>query len=176
MSKMQASDVALDPTVAKLKKTCDDAYMKYPGSCSHAVWFVRTEIIDPNAQYRQANQLVEELSTATNWKEVSVEDGWALAQKGIVVIGGYKQDGGHGHVIVVYPGDKIASGGYLYPHKEKGTGKTKLLVLRSHGMFPRALSTSSGSWPGAKSKGDKTVWDPWADDDVFEDVTCWTNC
>ncbi|HUB30836.1 MAG TPA: hypothetical protein VL967_14110 [Terracidiphilus sp.] len=159
--------------VAKLKTACDEAYMKYPGSCSHAVWYVRTQLLDPQAQYLQANQLVDELDA--NWEEVSVDDGWALAQKGVVVIGGLQKKGDHGHVIVIYPGDKKNSGGYLYPHKDKASGKTKDLMLRSHGMYPRALSTSSGSWPGARSKGDKTVWDPWADDDLFENVTFWTS-
>jgi hypothetical protein len=174
MSGSEANDAAVDGPGAKLKKACDDAYKKYPGSCSHAVWFVRTELIDSNAQYRQANQLIDELSTASDWEEVSVDDGWALAQQGIVVIGGLKKVGDHGHVIIIYPGDKVASGGYVYVHKDKGTGKMKSDVLRSHGIFPRALSTSSGGWPGAKSKGEKTVWDPWADDDVFEEVSFWT--
>jgi len=85
-----------------------------------------------------------------------------------------KNPGGHGHVIAFYPGEKIQSGGYLYTYTDKKTNKLKTDKLRNHGMFPRALSTSNGAWPGAMSKGDKTVWDPWASDDIFEDVKFWT--
>jgi hypothetical protein len=105
---------------------------------------------------------------------VTVDDGWALAQNGIVVIGGLKKPGGHGHVIVIYPGEKKASGGYSYTYKDKTTGLLKNDILRSHGIYPRALSTSNGSWPGAKSNGDKTVWDPWAKDEIFGDIKFWT--
>ena len=174
MTAITPIDSAVNDAVAKLKKACDEAYTKYTSSCSHSVWYIRTQIVDPNAQYKQANQLIDELTAAADWKAVSIEDGWALAQKGKVVIGGLQQKGDHGHVIVIYPGDKKASGGNAYPHKDKITGKMKNDILRTHGIFPRALSTSIGSWPGAKSKGDKTVWDPWANDDVFDDVTFWS--
>ncbi|MFD2300552.1 hypothetical protein QRO11_00320 [Paracidovorax citrulli] len=30
-----------------------------------------------------------------------------------------------------------------------------------------------GGWPGARSKGDKTIWDPWASDAKFAQVTFW---
>lgn len=102
MSGSQANDAAVDGPATKLKKACDDAHKKYPGSCSHAVWFVRTELIDSSAQYRKANQLIDELSTASDWEEVSVDDGWVLAQQGILVIGGLKKVGDHGHVIIIH--------------------------------------------------------------------------
>jgi len=173
MSTTSAPDVAIEAAVARLKKTCQEAYAKYMHSCSHSVWHIRTQLVEPYAQYREANQLIDELIAATDWKEVALEDGWALAQKGKVVIGGLKKTG-HGHVIAIYPGEKKASGGYAYSHKDKTTGKIKSEVLRSHGIFPRALSTALGPWPGAKSIGDKTVWDPWANDDIFGDVKFWS--
>lgn len=43
------------------------------------------------------------------------------------------------------------------------------------GLYPLAMSTSVGSWPGAMSKGDKTVWDPWGNDDRFAEVKFWHN-
>ena len=132
------------------------------------------EDLDPKFGWLDANLLVDFLVGSSDWKEVTVDVGWRLAQQGVVVIGGLKKAGGHGHVIVIYPGEKIASGGYTYTYKDKKTGKDKVDTLRSHGLYPRALSTSIGSWPGAKSKGDKTVWDPWASDDVFTDVDFWT--
>jgi hypothetical protein len=174
MGTTSAADSGVEAAVAKLKKASDEAYAKYNSSCSHAVWYVLTQIVNPDAKYKVANALIDDLSSSSYWKEVSVDDGWALAQKGIVVIGGLKQPGDHGHVIVIYPGEKKASGGYAYTYKDKATGKMKNDILRSHGTYPRALSTSQGSWPGAKSKGDKTVWDPWAKDDVFDDVKFWT--
>lgn len=165
---------SVDQPVSDLKKACDDACTKYSNSCSHAVWHVVTTIVDPKFGWLDANLLVDFLVGSSDWKEVTVDAGWLLAQQGVVVIGGLKKPGGHGHVIVMYPGEKTASGGYLYTYKDKKTGKDKTDTLRSHGSYPRALSTSMGSWPGAKSKGDKTVWDPWASDDVFADVDFWT--
>jgi hypothetical protein len=44
---------------------------------------------------------------------------------------------------------------------------------RKRGSYPPAMSTSLGSWPGAMSRGDKTVWDPWANDTKFESVKFW---
>ena len=160
--------------VEALKKACDDAYATYSCDCSHAVWYILKQLADKDTQWLEANQLMHTLSTNSSaWKEVSVDEGWALAQKGIVVVGGL-QAKGHGHVIVIYPGEKIDSGGYLYTYTDKKTNTQKTDTLRSHGKYPRALSGSLGSWPGAKSKGDKTVWDPWADDDKFANVTFWT--
>jgi len=138
------------------------------------VWYVLTKIVDPNQKWLDANHLVDYLNGSSAWKDVPLEDGFQAAQKGIVVVGGLKKPGDHGHVILIYPGPKIPSGGYLYTYTDKKTKKLKTEVLRSHGNYPPALSTSNGSWPGAKSDGDKTVWDPWADDDKFADVTFWS--
>ena len=168
-----STDVDYSKAVEALKAACDEAYGKYGNSCSHAVWYVLQKLVDANTTYLEANQLVDFLVGDSGWKEVSVEDGWKLAGQGIVVIGGLKKPGGHGHVVLIYPGAKIESGGYSYTYKDK-KGQTKPDTLRSHGLYPRALSTSRGSWPGAMSKGDKTVWDPWADDDTFKEVKFWT--
>ena len=156
-----------DEAVSKLKVACDNAYDQYLDSCSHAVWSVMRAMINPNEQHRQANPMIDWL--ASDWKSVDVETGYTLANAGTVVVGGLKAEP-NGHVIVIYPGDKIESGGYEYLYKKQN----KMLTLRSHGKFPRALSTSIGSWPGAKSKGDKTVWDPWGNDAVFAKVAFWT--
>ena len=45
--------------------------------------------------------------------------------------------------------------------------------MRESGAFPRAMSASSGAWPGARSRGDKTVWDPWGNDATFLAVKFW---
>ncbi len=45
--------------------------------------------------------------------------------------------------------------------------------LAVKGSYPLALSTSLGAWPGAKSNRDKTVRDPWGNDDAFALVTFW---
>ena len=163
-----------DDAVAKLKTACDEAYAKYGSSCSHAVWYVITAIVDKDFKWLDANHLVDFLTSSLDWNEVSVEPGWALALKGIAVIGGLKKPGDHGHVILMYPDQKRPSGGYSYSYKDKKTGKMTNAVMRSHGNYPPALSTSLGPWPGAKSKGDKTIWDPWANDDAFAQVKFWT--
>lgn len=166
-----------DPTeeaVAKLKKACDDAYAKYNSSCSHAVWYIITQMLDKDFKWLDANHLVDFLNASTDWEDVSVDDGSALALTGVAVIGGLKKPGDHGHVIAIYPGPKKASGGYKYEYTDKKTKKKVTDTMRSHGNFPPALSTSIGTWPGAKSRGDKTVWDPWANDDLFKTVKFWT--
>jgi hypothetical protein len=105
----------------------------------------------------------------SNWLEVSLDKGYELAMVGTVVVGGLKGTP-NGHVIVIYPGNKIENGGYDYFYKKLG----KMLKMRSDGKYPPCMSTSNGSWPGAMSKGDKTVWDPWADSNVFKKVSFWT--
>ena len=82
-------------------------------------------------------------------------------------MGGLKEKE-HGHVIVVCPGQEKQSGGYHY--KDKRTGKNEL--ASPHGIYARAMSTSMGSWPGAKSNGDKTVFDPWGPV-KFKNVKFW---
>jgi hypothetical protein len=163
--------------VAKLQTACDEAYAKHNNSCSHAVWYVLTKTVDKDFKWLDANHLIDFLIASSDWKEVPVEDGWTLALSGIAVVGGLKKVAkvdDHGHVIAIYPGQKKASGGYSYNHKDKKSGKLVTDTMRSHGIFPPALSTSNGSWPGAKSKGEKTVWDPWANDDLFPTVKFWT--
>jgi hypothetical protein len=151
-----------------LKVACQNAYEQYPDSCSHAVWSVIRARVDNGAEHRQANKMIDWLSAS--WDAVTLEKGFEAACKGRVVVGGLKGEP-NGHVIVIFPGDKLESGGYSYYDKKR----KKDLTLRSHGKFPPCLSTSIGSWPGAKSNGDKTVWDPWANDAVFKDkVGFWT--
>lgn len=155
----------VDNPISKLKAACDAAYVKNPKSCSNSVWDVIRAMVDPNQPYMQANALVDWMEK--NWKEVDLDAGAELAQKGVVVVGGLKSTG-NGHVIVIYPGPKQASGGYPYPYK----GKT--LTLSSHGKYPPAMSTSLGAWPGAMSDGDKTVWDAFGKDEAFAKVKFWT--
>jgi hypothetical protein len=121
-----------------------------------------------NAQepYRQANELIDYLSG--NWDTITLDDAEEMANQGVVAVGGLKGTN-HGHVIVVYPGPRKLNGGYQYFWK-KGN---KYLTLKGTAKYPLCMS-SIGSWPGAKSKRDKTVWDPWAQDDVFAKVEYWT--
>jgi hypothetical protein len=160
--------------VAKHTTACNEAYANHSNSCSHAAWYVLTKLVDKDFRWLDANHLVDFLIASPDWKAVSVDEGSALALKGVVVVGGLKKVGDRGHVIIMYPAQKKASGGYSYTYKDKQTGKTLAAIMRSHGIFPPALSTSNSSWPGAKSKGDKTVWDPWANDDIFPTDKFWT--
>jgi hypothetical protein len=157
----------LDAAAQKLKAACDNAYDSNASSCSNAVWDVVKAIVNPDEPYRQANKLIDYLSV--NWTEVDLDKSYELANTGVVVVGGAKASP-NGHVIVVYPGDKKGNGGYNYFWK-KGN---KNMILKATGIYPRGMSTSMGSWPGAKSRGDKTVWDPWGSDDAFDDVQFWT--
>ena len=178
-----ATTVAQTPTdtetkqkVDALTKACDEAFDYPPAekSCSHAVWYVVQKLINSKEPLRTANDWVTYMSSSKEWREVSVDDGWKLANQGKVVIGGKQDLSGNGHVIVIYPGDKIGGGGYKYNYYNKATKKTMELVMGTHGMLPRALSRSMGSWPGATSDGDKSVYDPWGNDAAFQQVKFWT--
>jgi hypothetical protein len=153
--------------VEKLKGACDAAYAAYKQSCSHSVWEVIKSIHDPDQKYLQANALIDSL--VTRWSEVTIDDGFSAANRGAVVVGG-KKETSHGHVMVIYPGDKILNGGYQYYWVE---GKKNLMMARKT-RYPRCMSTSIGSWPGALSCGEKTVWDPWGNDAKFQLVRFWT--
>lgn len=157
-----------DEAVAKLKNACDHAYDNYPSSCSHAVWDVIKTVVNPGEEHKQANDFIDYWDE--NWKSVDLDEGFKLANQGVVVVGGLQVPGGHGHVVAIYPGTKISNGGYQYFYKKLN----KYLTLPGTGSYPRALSTSiSTTWPGTMSKGDKTVWDPWADDKKFAQVEFW---
>jgi hypothetical protein len=158
---------------AALKQACDEAFVYAPAahSCSHAVWYVIQKLVDAKAPLRTANDLLTYLTK--NWQSVSLEDGWKLANKGAVVVGG-KREAANGHVIVIYPGDKVAGGGYPYQTKNKITGKMETVMMRSHGIRPRCLSRTMGAWPGGTSKGEKNVFDPWGNDLAFGQVRFWT--
>lgn len=158
--------------LAKLKEACGKAYKDHNDSCSHAVnAIVRTMLGLTEAAWpqRQANGLVAFLSTSTDWAPVTLDRAYELALHGVPVVGGKAEAGGrNGHVIIVYPGLRKARGGYSYTDKP---GVVKSVAVK--GSYPLALSTSLGAWPGAKSNGDKTVWDPWGNDDAFALVTFW---
>jgi hypothetical protein len=157
----------LEEKVKKLSDACHAAFKANKTSCSHAVWDVIKAVHDDKHTYRQANELVDWMKT--NWTSVTLDSALQAANSGAVVVGGKKEDS-NGHVVVVFPGDKIKNGGYQYLWKKKN----KYLILEGKGLYPRCLSTSQGSWPGALSDGDKTVWDPWANDEKFKLVGFWT--
>lgn len=148
-----------------LKAACDEAFFTYPNSCSHAVWLVIRKYI-PNQPYLMANNLLQLVEKSPKWQEVQIHEVAQLANDGVLVMGG-AAEATHGHVIAVYPGQPKPNGGYHYMNSE---GKPMLMV--SHGSYPLAMSTSMGSWPGAKSRGDKTVADPWSRE-KFKRVRFW---
>ena len=145
----------VEEQVNQLKKVCDEAYDANPHSCSHAVWQVIRHY-KPVQNWKNANALIDEISTSDEWQEVSVAELSGLANDGVLVVGG-KKEPGHGHVIVVYPGPEKPNGGFYF--KDRVT--CNLVLAQQHGYYARAMSTSMGNWPGAKSRGDKTVYDAW---------------
>lgn len=158
------------PSLARdLLITATQAYKLYPGNCSGAVNWVLINMVDPQMPYLVANQLMNYFAQPANgWKQVSLAEASALANQGTVVIGGLAEPGGHGHVITVLPGPWKSAGGYM----SNGSMMPKV------GSFPPSMSTSLGSWPGAVSNGDKTVYDPWfsglPQNSAFRNVTLWT--
>lgn len=151
-------------------KTALDAAYNMPDSlhsCSNFVWHVIQAFV-PSQPYMVANDLVRFLARSNDWEEIDRDDSRKmadLAKAGALVVGG-REETTNGHVLVVYPGDVKESGGYAYSSQ----GKTQ--IMRSHGVYARSMSRSLGSWPGAKSDGDKTVWDAWAGP-KFDRVRFW---
>lgn len=153
-----------------LKTACEEAYDQNKESCSHAVWYVLKKIVNAKEPWRQANSLITHIKGGS-WYSVTLDNGLILADKGLVVVGGLT-DEPNGHVIVIYPGSKKLNGGYQFMSKKTG----KLETLQGKAQYPLCLSTSSGQWPGAKSRGTRTVWDPWGSNAKFAMVGFWTPC
>jgi hypothetical protein len=158
--------------VKRLTEACKAAAAAHPGSCSHAVNAVVRSMLGLDEKgwpHRQANPLVDFLIGNAEWAEVKLDRAYELANQGVVVIGGKKEATKSGHVIIVFPGKRQPEGGYQYFWK-KGN---KFTTLVGKGSYPLCMSTSSGDWPGARSVGDKTVWDPWGTDEAFAQVRFW---
>ncbi len=151
--------------VDELKKVADDAYEKNPGSCSHSVWQVIKRYA-PEQPYRTANALIAFMTADKQWKETPVSELNERVNRGELIVGGLVEQP-NGHVIVVYPGPNKPAGGYAI------TVKNKSVTMPVRGSYPLAMSTSLSGWPGAKSKGDKTIWDSWAKDEKFKEVKFW---
>lgn len=160
------STASTTDAVTLLQTACDEAYDAHQQSCSHAVWYVMKKILNANEPYRQANALITYLAGGS-WHRVTLDEGFGLANQGLLVVGGLTAEP-NGHVIVIYPGEKKMNGGYQYLRAGK------LETLKGKAMYPLCLSTSIGRWPGAKSRGTLTVWDPWGKDDAFAQVKFWT--
>ncbi len=151
--------------VAKLQRVAGEAYIKYPKSCSHSVWYVIKQYL-PDQPYMVANALVPALSQDKRWKETPLSEVAERASRGELIVGGAVESG-NGHVVVALPGAEKFNGGFDIPVKGK------LIKARATGLYPLAMSTSIGSWPGAMSNGDKTVFDAWGKELSFSKVKFW---
>lgn len=162
-----AQPPAPDPiAAAKLTAAGRAGYDANPNDCSHSIWTMLKLMGSPNEPYRTANSLMAYMASAgSGWRRViTLEEASQLANAGKVVIGGLAVPGGNGHVVMVMPGPMRPSGGFMMPD-----GK----VQRSNGMFPPSVSGASSTWPGARSRGEKTVRDPWSAAD-WPKVSFWT--
>jgi hypothetical protein len=150
-----------------LNSICASAYAKNTGNCSGAVRMIAREM-GYELPVLSANALIDYLNNLKNkWQAITENEAQAAADRNKLVIAGKKATP-NGHVVVVMPGGKIASGGYNYTDKFG-----KLQKAANHGSFPRACSTSLGNWPGAISKGEKTVFDSWGNLDSYKGVKYW---
>ncbi|WP_419808083.1 hypothetical protein [Sphingomonas sp.] len=140
-------------------------YDANPRDCSHSIQVMLRAMGSPDEPYRTANDLMTHMqSRGSGWRKVALAEAGQLANAGKVVIGGLAVPGGHGHVVMVMPGPPRPSGGF-----RMNSGAT----LPSSGTFPASASGASSSWPGARSRGEKTVRDPWTASD-WGRVTFWT--
>jgi hypothetical protein len=106
-----------------------------------------------------ADQLMEIIkSPRSGLRQVQLAEASDLANQGVVVVGGLEKKG-HGHVVVVMPGPWKAAGGFA--------------GLPRRGSYHLSMSGSMRSWQGARSRGERTVRDPWGAAD-WPNVTFWT--
>jgi hypothetical protein len=150
----------------KLRLACQNAFLRYPDSCSTAVWYVIQQY-KPNQPHMTANDLLRSIASSQEWQEVPLAEVSQIANTGGVVVGGL-QEPNHGHVVIAFPGDEKFDGGFVYFNKKT----EKNVEAAATGIFPVVMSTSMGNWPGAKSNGDKTARDPWPAE-KFKRVRFW---
>ncbi len=177
LMKKSFHDSSLDSAskASALKVIMVDAYDKNPSSCSHVVSQV-IQNTKPELKWKhiQANQQIDWFNK--NWKKIDLLRAYELANSGKVVVLGVKGDS-HGHVMLVYPGMKKKSGGFKFLQKKTGKTLEMKPVKDADGkekLWPLAISGSNGSWPGAKSRGEFTVRDPWSDAD-WAKVVFWAD-
>ncbi len=152
-----------------LNAACDLAHLKAQGNCSGAVKIIAKEMGVTLPDY-DANHLIDFFNDPKNgWVSVSEQDAQDAADSDRLVVAGKKATQ-NGHVVVVMPGRMKSSGGYNYTDKKTG----KIMTAADHGRFPRSCSTAMGGWPGAISKGEKTVFDSWGSAKGYEGVKYWT--
>ena len=155
----------------KLKSAADEAYTLHPKSCSHAVVHVMKKYI-PGQEFANANDLLLHLELNPRWLRVTVGELEKYANEGALTVGGLAELP-NGHVVVVYPGKAKMAGGYTYKNKKTG----KIETVGPRGPYALVMSTSMSAqpdpWPGSMSKGDKTVWDPWGNNEKFSKVVFW---
>ena len=148
----------LNPVAQRLEDVAHTAYDTYSHDCSHSIWFVLKQTVDPNQPYMVADQLMASIKRPGSGcgrcslrKRLIPPTGawwcWAAAKTG------------HGHVVVVMPGPWHAAGGFS--------------GLPEQGSYPPSMSGSMSSWQGARSRGERTVRDPWGAAD-WPQVTFWT--
>lgn len=150
-----------------LTGACSLAHVRQPGNCSGAVRLIAKEM-GFSLPELSADGLVDYLDNPKNaWTTVSETEAQTAADRNRLVIAGKKAIP-NGHVVVVMPGGKVPSGGYSYKDK-----MGKVQKAANHGSYPRACSTSQGSWPGGISKGDKSVFDSWGSLEGYKGVKYW---
>jgi hypothetical protein len=94
---------------------------------------------------------LERARCVSGWRQVTMAEASRLAEAGKVTISGQKEPGDNGHVLAMWPGTWKQAGGFLGP---KGP------MIPTKELYPPAMSGSSNrNWPGAHSRGEKTVFD-----------------
>jgi hypothetical protein len=156
---------ALPPVAQALRAAEEAAYDAYPNDCSHAVWELLKQTGHPDEPYRTANDLMDMVAKPNSgWRQVTMAEASRLAEAGKVTIGGRKEPKGSGHVLGVWPGAWKQAGGFMAGGK---------WIEPTHEQYPLAMSGAMSAWPGARSRGERTVQDPWGGKG-FRGGTFWT--
>jgi hypothetical protein len=158
-----------EATTVDLKGACVEARLLNPDNCSGLVRHVAKMMGVPMPDV-DANHLVDYFEDPANgWEVVDESTAQSSADANRLVVAGKKNVGSSGHVVVVFPGGKKASGGYEYFYKPL----KKNLTMKNDGDFPRMCGTGKSDWPGVESEGEKTVYDAWASATKYADVKYW---
>ena len=60
-----------DPADQRLQDVAHIAYDTYSHDCSHSIWFVLKQIVDPNQPYMVADQLIASIKRpGSGWRQV----------------------------------------------------------------------------------------------------------
>ena len=106
--------------------------------CNEAVSFISSQLDYKKFNGLLANQMIDLMKTNGEWQDVAVDAAQFHANQGALVLAGWKNPDGHGHICVVMPGipEDSLSWGSLAP-KVMNIGETNFIGKRASFAFSK---------------------------------------